>query len=177
MTKKLIGGLIAIGLVVGLSVYVYLLTNNKITIGYNEGYEPDQPIPFSHKLHAGQYKVDCQFCHTGAATTRHATVPSLDICMKCHMVVANTSPHIQKLMKAYNSGEPIQWNKVTLLPDHVKFNHSAHIKAGKQCQECHGPVETMSVVYQYSGLQMGWCVNCHRKPENNASTDCGTCHY
>ena len=128
------------------------------------------------KLHAGKYRMDCQYCHTGVETTRHASVPSLNICMNCHTTIdANGSKAIAKLRKAYEEGRPIQWKKVHLLPDHVKFNHSAHFLAGKDCKECHGPVETMEKVYQYKSLSMGFCVNCHR--ENEAPTDCSTCHY
>lgn len=157
---------------------MYVIANNKIVIGYNKGYMPDQPIPFSHEIHAGRYKIDCRYCHTGAETTRHASVPSLNICMNCHTTIgANGSPAIAKLREAYEKDQPIQWEKVHLLPDHVKFNHSPHILAGKECRECHGPVETMSKVYQYESLSMGWCVNCHRQPENQAPVTCSTCHY
>jgi hypothetical protein len=178
MTARLIVfGVLAVGVTAGLSILIYLLTYNKVTIGYNKGYQPDQPIPYSHELHAGQYKINCQYCHANVSVSRHATVPSLNICMNCHLVVATDKPAIKKLSEAYFKNESIAWNKVNLLPDHVKFNHSAHILAGKQCSECHGPVETMKQVYQYSSLGMGFCVNCHRKPENHAPVTCGTCHY
>lgn len=177
MMKKLVGAAVVIGLLGGLSLFVTLISNNKIVIGYNQGYQPDQPIPFSHELHAGQYKINCQYCHASVEVSRHASVPSLNICMNCHMVVKVDSPWIQKITEAYNNGQSVAWKKVHLLPDHVKFNHSAHIIAGKDCKECHGPVEQMSVVYQYSPLSMGWCVNCHRQPENNAPLNCSTCHY
>lgn len=177
MTKKIIGGALGLGLLLGLTVFVYLLTNNKISFGYNDGYEPDQPIPYSHALHAGKLKIDCQYCHSTADVSRHASVPPLNVCMNCHMTVKTDSPAIQKLSEAYNSGKTIQWQKVHLLPDFVKFSHAQHIKAGKACQECHGPIQEMEVVYQYSTMSMGWCVECHRQPENNASTNCGTCHY
>ena len=103
--------------------------------------------------------------------------------MNCHNNLAitdadgNESPHIVKLKEAYNNNTPIEWEKVHLLPDHVKFNHSPHTLAGKDCNLCHGPVETMEEVYQWSSLSMGFCVNCHREPENNAPTTCSTCHY
>jgi len=177
MAKKLIGAFIGLGLVGGLCLFVYSIVNNKVVIGYNIGYEPTQPIPFSHKLHAGDNKINCKYCHASAEVSRHASVPSLNICMNCHLVVKAGSEQIQKISEAYESRKPIQWEKVHLLPDHVKFNHSAHVRAGKQCQECHGPVETMEVVYQKESLSMGWCVNCHRKPENNAPVTCSTCHY
>ena len=171
------GGVVSLSLIVGLTVFVYLMTSNKISFGYNNNYAPDQPIPYSHELHAGKLKIDCQYCHNTADVSRHASVPPLNVCMNCHMVVKTDSPWIQKLSEAYNSGKSIEWQRVHLLPDHVKFNHAAHVKAGKACQECHGPIEQMETVYQYNTLSMGWCVNCHRQPENNASVNCGTCHY
>lgn len=177
MTKKIIGAVIVFGLLGGLSTFIWALVNNKVVIGYNQGYAPDQPIPFPHDLHAGTYKMDCKYCHTSVEVSRHASVPSLNVCMNCHLVVKTDSPHIQKLTEAYNSGKSIAWQKVHLLPDHVKFNHSAHIKAGKDCATCHGPVETMAKVKQVESLSMGWCVHCHRQPENNAPTNCSTCHY
>ncbi len=175
--KKLVGALVVLSLLGGLSAFVYAISNNKVVIGYNQGYMPDQPIPFSHELHAGQYQMDCRFCHTGAETTRHASVPSLNVCMNCHLVVKTDSPWIQQITQAYNEGRSVAWEKVHLLPDHVKFDHSAHTQKGKQCAECHGPVENMPVVYQFSSLSMGWCINCHREPENKAPLNCSTCHY
>jgi len=148
-----------------------------VSFGYNRGYSPDQPLPFKHSLHAGTYQIPCQYCHTNVSQSRHSTVPSLNICMNCHIAVKTDSPWIQKLRKAYENNESIPWVKVHMLPDFVQFNHSAHIKKGVACQTCHGPVETMETLYQNSDLSMGWCVNCHRKPENNAPVNCATCHY
>jgi hypothetical protein len=177
MTKKIVGAVFVFGLLGGLSVFVWALTNNKVVIGYNQGYEPDQPIPYSHKLHAGTLQINCKYCHSQVAESRHASVPPLNVCMNCHMTVKTDSPYIQKLAEAYNSGKSIAWNKVHLLPDHVKFNHAPHIKAGKDCTVCHGNVAEMEKVKQVSSLAMGWCVNCHRQPENHAPTNCSTCHY
>ncbi|MCB0351279.1 MAG: cytochrome c3 family protein [Bdellovibrionales bacterium] len=101
--------------------------------------------------------------------------------MNCHILVRQVngkdSPEIAKLVEAYENNKPVEWYKVNLLPDHVKFNHSMHIKRGKDCQTCHGPVQEMDIVKQQESLSMGWCVNCHRQPENNAPTNCTTCHY
>lgn len=177
MTKKIIGAVVVLGILGGLSAIVYALTTNKVVIGYNQGYQPDQPIPYSHKLHAGQYKIDCRYCHTGVGVSRHASVPSLNVCMNCHLVVKTDSPWIQKLAEAYNSGKSVAWQKVHLLPDFVKFNHAAHIKAGKDCTTCHGNIAEMEKVQQVQSLSMGWCVNCHRQPENKAPLNCSTCHY
>ena len=177
MTKKVIGAAVVVGLLAGLSSIIYVVSTNAVTIGYNKGYQPDQPIAFSHELHAGQNKIDCKYCHVSVEESRHSSVPSLNICMNCHLTVGLDKPGVQKLSEAYSEGLSIPWKKVHLLPDHVKFNHSAHIMAGKDCKDCHGPVETMPIVYQYSDLSMGWCVSCHREPENNAPTECSTCHY
>ena len=160
-----------------LPLFVYMMTNNKISFGYNDGYQPSQPIPYSHKLHAGKLKIDCKYCHTGTETNRHALVPSVNMCLNCHMTVKPESEWVQKLQEANADNKPIIWNKVNLLPDHVKFNHAPHVRAGKQCQECHGAIETMETVYQKETFSMGYCVNCHRRPENKAPTTCGTCHY
>lgn len=181
MTKKILGVALGLGILFGLSVGVYALTNNKISLGYNEGYEPEQPIPYSHKLHAGKLGLDCKYCHNTSEVSRHASIPPLNVCMNCHLTIRQVggkdSPHIAKLVEAYENNKPIEWKKIHLLPDHVRFNHAAHIKKGKQCQECHGQIQEMEVVKQVENLSMGWCVNCHRQPENNASINCGTCHY
>lgn len=149
-------------------------------IGYNKGYAPEQPIPFSHELHAGQYKIQCLYCHSGVERSAHSPVPSSNLCMNCHLVVASDKPAIQKLAEAYNNKQSIPWVKVHMLPDHVKFNHKAHVDrfgAPQACHKCHGPVESMEVMYQHSNLSMGWCIQCHRQPENQAPISCSTCHY
>ncbi|MFN7454614.1 MAG: cytochrome c3 family protein [Pseudobdellovibrionaceae bacterium] len=146
-------------------------------IGYNKGYEPEQPIPFSHQLHVQQHGIQCQYCHNQVERSTHSNVPALSTCMNCHLVVKTDSPQIQKLREAYDAGKSIEWVKVHMLPDHVKFNHAAHIAKGVNCQTCHGPVETMEKVYQHSDLSMGWCINCHRQPEYKAPLNCSTCHH
>ena len=179
MAKKLVGALVVFGLLGGLSALVWALTTNAVVIGYNKGYEPDQPINFPHDTHAGTYKIDCKYCHVGVEKSRHASVPSMNVCMNCHgpALVQKDSPDLQKLRDAYAAGKPIAWQKVHLLPDHVKFNHAPHIKAGKDCTVCHGNVAEMKKVMQVESMSMGFCVNCHREPENNAPLNCGTCHY
>ncbi len=192
---KTAGALVFLVFLLSVSLFIYLISSNKIAVAYNTNYQPDQPIPFSHALHVGQYQMDCRYCHTQVEQGRHAGVPSLDICMNCHLAVKTKSPWIQKLTKAYQNKTSIAWQKVHLLPDFVKFNHSLHIKAlagrfhkdgmafasshqvKKTCTTCHGPVETMDVMYQHHSLSMGWCVNCHRKEENQAPINCTTCHY
>lgn len=180
MGKKIIGLAVALFLGGGLTAFVHSINNNKIVIGYNKGYAPDQPIAFPHDLHAGKFKIDCKFCHSQVEVSKHASVPALNVCMNCHLGVKvrpEAQPLIDMVSAAYNKGESIAWKKVNLLPDHVKFNHAAHIKAGKTCQTCHGPVETMPVLHQQESFSMGFCVNCHKQPENNAPLNCSTCHY
>ena len=151
------------------------------------GYSPDQPIPFSHKIHAGELHVNCQYCHVNVERSQNATVPDTATCMKCHEYVASDSKDIQYLRQTYKAGVPIRWFKVHDLPDHVRFSHKPHIARGFDCKQCHGPVETMDKVRDVAPFTMGWCVNCHRqyteqksKPGNNNTvhiTECGTCHF
>lgn len=153
--------------------------------GVHQGYQPEQPIKYSHQLHAGTLKIDCQYCHTGAYKSKNATIPSLNVCMNCHNYVQATdkyngeiSPEIMKIYKAldYNpdtkeygpNQKPIQWVRIHNLPDFAYFNHSQHVSvAGIECQQCHGPIQTMEEVYQYSPLTMKWCINCHREHDVN----------
>lgn len=187
MTKRNIV-LIFFALIVSFSLYVFVkkLVRNKIVIGYNKGYAPTQPLPFSHQLHAGAHKISCTHCHTSVQVSQNASIPSLNICMGCHFSIKTQSPLIQKLTEHYLSNKPIEWKKVHLLPDYVRFNHAYHIKKlegdkaekmNTSCKKCHGPVEQMQVLYQWSSLSMGWCIKCHRQPEHQAPIDCVTCHY
>jgi mono/diheme cytochrome c family protein len=151
-------------------------------IGVQKDYAPAQPINYSHELHAGTYKINCLYCHSGADKGKQATIPSASTCMNCHMHVqakkedGKVSPEIQKIYNAvgwdaekrmYDPSKPktpIKWVRIHNLPDHAYFNHAQHVKIGKvECQACHGPVETMKVVSQQKSLQMGWCINCHRE--------------
>lgn len=148
------------------------------SIGYNAGYSPEQPLPFSHELHVGQNKIQCQYCHNQVEFSKSSNIPALSTCMNCHQQVAGSKDpeSVKKLREAYADGKPIEWVKIHMLPDHVQFNHQAHVSRGVNCSTCHGPIETMARVYQYSDLSMGWCVNCHRQPENKAPLNCSTCH-
>lgn len=138
-------------------------------IGIHQGYAPKQPIAFSHKLHAGQYKIDCNYCHTGVNKGKQANIPSPNICMNCHNAVKASSPEIQKIYRAIEKDQPIEWIRVHNLPDLAYFNHSQHVNVGGlQCQQCHGEVEKMEVIEQRSTLTMGWCIDCHRKTSVNA---------
>ncbi len=138
------------------------------SVGVQQGYAPTQPIAFSHKLHAGMYEIGCQYCHTGVEKSKSANIPSANICMNCHNHVKTTSPEIQKIWKAVETDQPIEWVRVHNLPDLAYFNHSQHVAVGGlECQTCHGPIEQMEVVQQYSPLTMGWCINCHRETAVN----------
>ena len=139
------------------------LVNVILNLVVNQGYAPTQPIPFSHKLHAGDNNIPCKYCHSAAEKSKHATVPSMNVCMNCHSVVKPDSPHIQKLKELYNDKkQPFHWVKVNDLPDHVNFNHKRHVTKGIACETCHGEVKKMDVVRQDKPLNMGWCLDCHR---------------
>jgi mono/diheme cytochrome c family protein len=159
--------------------------NGLYSVGVQQGYAPKQPIAFSHKLHAGDYEIDCNYCHTGALKGKSATIPSVNICMNCHRSVLPESPQIQKLWAAADwqpetlsfgpNQKPIEWVRIHNLPDLAYFNHSQHANvAGVECQTCHGPIQEMDVVKQYSLLTMGWCIDCHRKTDIKAE---GNAYY
>src|SRR5262245_26370109 len=124
---------------------------------------PIQPINYSHKIHAGKLGMNCLYCHTGAARSPIANIPAVSTCMGCHKMVKTDRPEIQRLTGYFERGEQVPWVEVYRLPDHVKFNHKRHVKAGVQCTECHGKVMEMDVVYPAVSLRMGWCLECHRK--------------
>jgi hypothetical protein len=136
-----------------------------LELTHNRGYQPLQPIPFSHKVHAGQLGMDCLYCHTNAERSKHATVPSVETCMGCHELVRTDRPAIQELTGYWERGEPVPWVRIHSLPDHAYFNHAAHVNAGVSCQTCHGPIQEMEIVYQYVDMSMGWCMSCHRSDE------------
>lgn len=149
----------AIGASVTFGVWYYLTPKN-----FQVGYAPVQPVPYSHKLHAGQMGMDCRYCHSQIERAAHAQVPPTQTCMGCHTLVKNDSQRIAPLKASWESGEPVEWNKVHKLPDHVYFNHSAHLNVGVGCTECHGRIDQMEVVRQDKPLSMGWCLECHRNP-------------
>ncbi len=147
---------------------------------------PKQPIPFSHAIHAGQYQIQCLYCHTGTDRSRMAGVPSVENCMGCHAQFGGDLEGVQILKKYWEEKKPIEWQQIHRLPEYVKFRHNRHIQAGVACQTCHGPVQEMNKVYlvpdrgwmngvPVAKLEMGWCINCHNK--NKASIDCLTCHH
>jgi hypothetical protein len=134
----------------------------------------EQPIHFPHNTHILKAGLACTKCHTTAEVSPHAGVPPLSVCMECHNKVKTDSPEIKILTEHWNNKAPVEWNKIHQVPWHVRFTHKRHIKAGVDCTVCHGEVKTMTQVHQVRSLEMGWCVSCHR--QNNASTDCWTCH-
>ncbi|OSZ82302.1 cytochrome C [Chitinophagaceae bacterium IBVUCB1] len=191
---------IAMAVILAFILSGYWITNGAVELGRQQNYMPEQPIFYSHKVHAGINQVNCLYCHAGAEKSKHAMIPSTNVCMNCHKQIneytgAEEHPlvtaegkkidgtaEIQKLYKYAGwdpakkdyirdengniKATPIQWVKIHNLPDHVYFNHSQHAAVGKvQCQQCHGPIQDMDEVYQFSPLSMGWCINCHRQTE------------
>lgn len=166
----------------GIVAFIFVVLIGKVvfdkaySIGIQQGYAPDQPIAFSHKLHAGMYEIDCNYCHNGVNRGKSATIPAANVCMNCHNAIKIQSPEIKKIWKAVEKNEPIKWVRVHNLPDLAYFNHAQHVNVGGiECEKCHGPVKEMEVIQQYSPLTMGWCINCHRetvvKAEGNAYYD------
>lgn len=170
----------------------YFLYGYLMQIGVDQGYEPIQPIHFSHKIHAGDNGIDCKYCHSSARVSKHSGIPSLNVCMNCHKNIAEFqgdkdstyveyskefyTAEIQKLYDAVGwdkstqtytgKQKPVKWVRIHNLPDFVYFNHSQHVSvAGVECQTCHGPVETFEIMKQHSSLTMGWCINCHRETD------------
>jgi len=214
-----------------LLITAYFAYGFVMQVGVDQGYAPVQPIHYSHRIHAGDNKIECKYCHSSARVSKHSGIPSLNVCMNCHKSIGEVADatlaegkeygvdynkEIQKLYKAVGwdadkqaytgKSEPVKWVRIHNLPDFAYFNHSQHVEvAGVACQKCHGPVEEMEIMYQYSPLTMGWCINCHRetnvKVEGNAyyekiheelskkygvdkltaaqmgGLECGKCHY
>ena len=186
--KVLLAGVAAVVVVIALAIGAF-------TVGPFSGRGIEQPIAFPHDLHAGTNQIPCMYCHTTADRSVDAGIPSVQVCAGCHIpggtpVVRADRPEVQKLIAYWKEQKPIPWVRIYDLPDHAHFPHMRHVNAGLQCQECHGPVETMgeiTEVYNDGGgrtrygvarpntLEMGWCINCHR--ERDARTDCFVCHY
>ena len=173
----------------------------------NRGYSPRQPIVYSHAVHAGALRIPCLYCHYGAERGRYAGIPAASTCMNCHAQVLKDHPEVRKVKRAIEDEEPIAWVRIHRLPDFVYFDHSIHVRKGVACQTCHGAVESMGRVSQFSSLTMGWCLECHRRSwpaarereavaalnvsdaerlyppgeapmtRANRLTDCGVCHH
>lgn len=131
------------------------------------GYAPEQPVPYSHKLHAGDLGIDCRYCHANIERSHEAMVPPTQACMGCHAVVKKDSPKLTAVRASWSSGNPVEWVRVHRLADYVFFDHSVHLAAGVGCVSCHGRVDQMDVVRQDQPLNMGWCLECHRNPTPN----------
>jgi len=158
---------IALGALVGpvyLIVLIYYAASPQTTM---VGYQPVQPVPYSHALHAGTLGIDCQYCHYTVTEAAHAAIPPTEVCMNCHATIWTESPKLLKIRESYATGMPVPWVRVHDLPAFVQFNHSAHVTRGVGCESCHGRVDKMEVVFQDKKLSMAWCIECHRAPEVN----------
>jgi hypothetical protein len=149
------------------------------------GYQPQQPIPYSHQLHAGILRIPCLYCHSGASKSRQAGIPPVEKCMNCHKVTRTDSAPIKRLAAIYTAGAPFPWHRIHFLPDHVFFDHRPHVNSGILCQTCHGEVQTMNVVYQNMSMRMSNCLGCNRSPKDalpagspitRAPEHCYACH-
>ena len=223
--------LVLVSVIAFLLFAAYFAYGYLMQVGVDQGYEPVQPIHYSHRIHAGDNEIDCKYCHSAARVGKHSNIPSLNVCMNCHKNISEVAEstfaegqeygvdynaEIQKLYKAVGwdqakqaytgKTEPVKWVRIHNLPDFVYFNHSQHVTvAGVECQKCHGPVEEMEIMQQFSPLTMGWCIDCHRetnvKVEDNeyykkiheelskkygvdqltaaqmGGLECGKCHY
>lgn len=155
-------------IILGATTYILkTMVVEGIAVGRQVNYAPAQPIKFSHAVHAGTNQTDCQYCHNLAERSKNSGIPEVGVCMNCHTVVTEGTNsgkfEINKILEAYRNKTPIEWIRIHNLPDYVFFSHAQHVAVGKlECQECHGPVETMDVVKQYPDLSMGWCLDCHR---------------
>ena len=149
---------------------VKMMVEEGIKLGRSQGYAPDQPIKFSHKVHAGEHGIDCMYCHHTAEHSKSAGIPSMDLCLNCHVLIREGTNsgkfEIAKVIDAVENKKPVEWVRLHNLPDHVFFSHAIHVGVAKlDCNECHGPVEEMHLMRQHSDLSMGWCVDCHRKTD------------
>ncbi len=180
--------LVLVSAIVFLLAAAYLGFGWMFQIGVDQGYQPIQPIHFSHRIHAGDNQIDCKYCHSSARTSKVSGVPSLNVCMNCHVTISEVAPETatEEHSKEFYDGQiaklytatgwdpeeqdytkepkPVKWIRIHNLPDFVYYNHSQHVSvAGIQCQKCHGPVQEMEVLYQYAPLTMGWCISCHKE--------------
>jgi hypothetical protein len=161
----------AVGLVAGVGLFVVGWYYWALPSYTRVGFEPEQPVPFSHQLHAGQLGLDCRYCHQAVFESPHATVPTSQTCMNCHdprkANVKGTSPLLAAVRDSYDSGRPVEWRRVHKLPDYAYFNHAVHVNKGVSCVECHGKVNEMKVVRHDKPLSMGWCLKCHDDPSRS----------
>jgi len=155
-------------LLISLVLQVKMVAEAAINLGRSKNYAPDQPIKFSHKVHAGDNRIDCKYCHTTAEYGKSAGIPAMELCMNCHILVREGARsgkfEIAKVVEANETQTPVKWVRLHNLPDHVFFSHAQHVGVAKvDCKQCHGPVQEMDIMRQNSDLSMGWCINCHRQ--------------
>jgi hypothetical protein len=131
------------------------------------GYMPEQPVAYSHKLHAGDLGMDCRYCHVQVERAAVASVPPTQVCMNCHTQVRRDSPLLNPVRESWGSGKPVPWVRIHKVPDYVYFDHSRHVTRGVGCVECHGRIDQMPIVRQVQPLSMGWCLECHRDPASH----------
>jgi len=156
------------GLLTALLIFFVLIQGHSpytYGVGSAVGVAVDQPVRFSHELHSGQLNINCQYCHTSVDKTAYGGIPDTHTCMSCHSQIATYSELLEPVRSSYETGEPLVWNPVHNLADHVYFNHSIHVTKGVGCETCHGRVDQMPLVWQSTTMTMGWCLECHRAPE------------
>jgi cytochrome c551/c552 len=149
---------------------IKMIATDAMRLGRQESYAPDQPVKFSHKVHAGDNGLDCKYCHTTVERGKSAGIPATNLCMNCHVIIREGTHsgkfEIAKIVNAVEKGKPIEWIRIHNLPEHVFFSHAVHVGSGKlDCTQCHGPVKEMDIMKQQNDLSMGWCVNCHRQTQ------------
>jgi hypothetical protein len=154
-----LGAAVAGGTVV--FVFWYFFSPKNLQVGYM----PEQPVQYSHALHAGELGIDCRYCHASVESSQEAMIPPTQTCMGCHAVVKPDSPLLAPVRESWESGEPIEWVRVHKVPEHAYFDHSVHLAAGVGCVSCHGRIDQMEVVGVREPIAMGWCLECHRNPE------------
>ncbi len=155
-------------LVMGAPVYLVALIAYGVTPeAIRIGYQPEQPVPYSHALHVGELGIDCRYCHSVVERGAQAAVPPAGVCMNCHSTVKKDSDVLLPIREAFAEQQAVRWTRVTDLPDYVYFNHSAHVNAAVGCETCHGRIDQMVKVYQAKSLTMEWCIDCHKNPTAN----------
>lgn len=152
-------GLLAAAVTVPLAVWYWFSPAHT-----DVGYRPEQPVFFSHALHAGELGMDCRYCHVQVERAAVASVPPTQVCMNCHQLVKRDSPLLAAILESSSTGEPMRWVRVHKVPEYAYFDHSMHVRAGVGCSSCHGDIRSMEVVTQAEPLSMGWCLDCHRDP-------------
>lgn len=160
---RIVVSAIVLAIAGAITLSAYLFQPNHADVGY----EPVQPVPYSHKLHAGNLGLDCRYCHSSVEVSSYAAIPPTETCMNCHARVKPQSEVLQPVRDSYATGQPIPWVRIHRLPDYVYFNHQAHVGAGVSCVSCHGRVDQMAEVRQVKPLSMAWCLECHRNPAPN----------